>query len=146
MFNSVIGELISVLGKASGLPGDLMAQVTAALGSVTAASGNMFPTIETAGQSLGIVPPPIPTVAKELHGPPNDGFPELTTSIKSIATVLSDVFIAANARPTTVPMVEMLGSGATTKMPVISDPPGLLDGANSGGLKARRRAARKEEG
>jgi hypothetical protein len=146
MFNSVIGELISVLGKASGLPGDLMAQVTAALGSVTVASGNGFPTIVTVGQSLGTLPLPIPTIARDFEALPNDGFRELTKTIKSSATVLPVIVPAANGLPAAVPAIEMLGDAAPTKLPVIKSPPGLLDGANAGGLKVRRRGAKKEEG
>jgi len=146
MFNSVIGELISVFGKASELPGDLMAQVTAALGSATAASGNTSPTIATTGQNLETIPRPIPTVARGLKDTPNDGFREITTTSGSIATVLPIVVMAADGHPPTVAVVEMLLDGMPTTLPVINNPPGLLDGANSGSLKLRRRGARKEEG
>lgn len=132
MFNSVIGELISVLGKASGVPGDLMAQVTSALGSVTVE--NDIPTIAPMVGTLDAVPLPVPTAVKEVKAPPNDGFRELTPTIKNLATAVPVIVEA------------LKGSGTLTKMPVISSPPGLLDGENAGGLKLRRRGARKEEG
>jgi hypothetical protein len=146
MFNSVIGELISVLGMASGLPGDLMAQITSALGSATIE--NVIPSIAPAGQSPDAVSLPVPTAVKKIKAPPDDGFRELTTATKSGVSAIVPVVVVEGASgiPTTVPWVEILMSGTHTKMPVISDPPGLLDGANAGGLRLRRRRAEKEEG
>lgn len=134
MMSSVVGEIISALGKVSGMPGDFLAQVTAALASANAAPANVLPTVTPNVQNFPPVLNPISALAKQVQSQPTDVFSVLTTALP-VVTIASGVLSldrTAPERPVT--------------LHIVSDPPGLLDGANAGGLKVRRRGVRKEEG
>jgi len=125
---------MSALDKVSGLSGDLLAQVTAALASINTASSTIIPTVPPDVKSFPPLVTPLPTVAREVNAQPSNNFKEITT-ILPIVTVVSGV-----------PTVEWLVPEMPANMPVNDIQPDLLDGANAGGLKVKRRAARKEEG
>jgi hypothetical protein len=134
MISSVVGEVMSALEKVSGLSGDLLAQVTAALASVNAGSGTVLPTVTPDVRNFLPLVTPLPTVAREGKAQPSNGFKEITT-VLPIVTVVSDV-----------PTIEWLVPERPANMPVNDNHPGLLDGADAGGLKVKRRGVIKEEG
>jgi hypothetical protein len=124
--SNIVADLTSVLNNVQGLTGGLLSTVVADVTSILEGANGAVDSIT-------------PTILADTNNAPRNVVGHIETAVGSVPTLLPIVPTVSND----IPIANMVVNSASADLPVVNNV-GLTGGLGSVGLKARRRAAKRD--